>query len=570
MDPQRAARILAALAEEGLVEDGEISLPRRASVNHLLRVHTSAYVESLQRREAMVPILGFAVDERQREEIVDLQRRMTGGTIQATRLALTTGNIGVNLGGGFHHAMPNHGQGFCIFNDIAVAIQRLRAHGFRAPILVIDLDLHDGNGTRAIFADDPTVHTYSVHNAHWGETEAAASTSIELGTGVTDEVYLGTLVKTLPPVVEQLKPGLAIYVAGCDVAADDRIGDWQISPDGMLARDQLVTEVLRRRGHVVPVAVVLAGGYGSRAWRYTARFLFWLMTGGTTEVPENDELTLMRVHRAWGQLDRGELTSDPGDFILRLTEEDLEGILPGAPGSSRFLGYFSRHGVELLLEKLGIFAQLRARGYHNPMLELDNSHELGDRLRLWSDARKAELLMELLVGRNQRMIPGMEVLTIEWLLLQNPRARFSPDRPPLPGQQHPGLGMLTDVLGWLVSISEMLHLDGVTYVPSHYHVAAQSRKLVRFLKPGDEALFRAIEALLAGVPLHEATRRVENGEVLDAGTREPVSWGRRAMVLPVSERLRDLLFSEQYEQEVERQLAALHLCLRGLQCPGDV
>ena len=570
MDPQRAARILAALAEEGLVEDGEISLPRRASVNHLLRVHTSAYVESLQRREAMVPILGFAVDERQREEIVDLQRRMTGGTIQATRLALTTGNIGVNLGGGFHHAMPNHGQGFCIFNDIAVAIQRLRAHGFRAPILVIDLDLHDGNGTRAIFADDPTVHTYSVHNAHWGETEAAASTSIELGTGVTDEVYLGTLVKTLPPVVEQLKPGLAIYVAGCDVAADDRIGDWQISPDGMLARDQLVTEVLRRRGHVVPVAVVLAGGYGSRAWRYTARFLFWLMTGGTTEVPENDELTLMRVHRAWGQLDRGELTSDPGDFILRLTEEDLDGIVPGAPGSSRFLGYFSRHGVELLLEKLGIFAQLRARGYHNPMLELDSSHELGDRLRLWSDARKAELLMELLVGRNQRMIPGMEVLTIEWLLLQNPRARFSPDRPPLPGQQHPGLGMLTDVLGWLVSISEMLHLDGVTYVPSHYHVAAQSRKLVRFLKPGDEALFRAIEALLAGVPLHEATRRVENGEVLDAGTREPVSWGRRAMVLPVSERLRDLLFSEQYEQEVERQLAALHLCLRGLQCPGDV
>jgi len=127
--------------------------------------------------------------------------------------------------------------------------------------------------------------------------------------------------------------------------------------------------------------------------------------------------------------------------------------------------------------------------------------------------------------------------------------------------------MLTDVLGWLVSISEMLHLDGVTYVPSHYHVAAQSRKLVRFLKPGDEALFRAIEALLAGVPLHEATRRVENGEVLDAGTREPVSWGRRAMVLPVSERLRDLLFSEQYEQEVERQLAALHLCLRRATMP---
>ncbi len=561
LDPARAERILAALAEEELVADRDIVPPRRASMNHLLRVHTAEYLGSLQRPESLVGILGFAVGERERELVVDLARRATGGTIQATRLALMTGGIAVNLGGGFHHALPDRGLGFCIFNDIAVAIRRLRAHGFRAPVLVVDLDLHDGNGTRAIFADDPTVYTYSVHNAHWGETEAVASTAIELGDDVGDEVYLGTILKTLPEVVEQVAPGLAIYVAGCDVAADDRLGNWKISADGLLARDRLVVDVLRRGGHAVPLAVVLGGGYGPRAWRYTARFLFWLMTGSAVEVPDNDELALIRVKQLWRQLDPTELTSEPGGFELRLSDEDLAGIMPGVAAAPRFLGYFSRHGVELLLEKLGIFGQLRALGFHNPLLELDASHPLGSTLRLWSDWRRQELLMELRAGRSRRVVPGMEVLTLEWLLLQNPRARFTEDAPPLPGQQYPGLGMLADVLGWLVSICSMLELDGVYYVPSHYHVAAQSRKLVRFLEPEDEAFFRALQNLLAGLPLAEASRLVDAGAVIDADSGEPVRWEGRAMVLPVSDRLRTRVFSKEYEERVERAFAGIELRL---------
>ena len=121
---------------------------------------------------------------REVEATLDLQRLMAGGTIQATRLALRTGGIAVHLGGGFHHAMPDAGLGFCVFNDVAVAIRRLRGRGFAEPVLVVDLDLHDGNGTRRIFADDPTVHTFSIHNDHWGDTEAVASTSIALGPGV--------------------------------------------------------------------------------------------------------------------------------------------------------------------------------------------------------------------------------------------------------------------------------------------------------------------------------------------------------------------------------------------------
>ena len=118
---------------------------------------------------------------------------MTGGTLLAAQLARASGGIAVNLGGGFHHAHRDRGRGFCIFNDVAVAILAQRAHGFRGRILVIDLDLHDGDGTRTIFAADPTVHTYSVHNQNWDDRPAVETTVIPLGPGVDDARYMATL-----------------------------------------------------------------------------------------------------------------------------------------------------------------------------------------------------------------------------------------------------------------------------------------------------------------------------------------------------------------------------------------
>ncbi len=559
MDPVRAERILAVLTEEGLAIDSDIVLPRRASMNHLLLVHTPEYLESLQQPQGLVEALGFSVDDRTRERFIDFQRRMTGGTIQATRFALISGGIGVNLGGGFHHALPHRAMGFCVFNDIAVAIARLRAHGLGAPVLVIDLDLHDGNGTREIFAGDATVYTYSIHNAHWGNTDAVASTSIELGENVTDEFYLGTLVKTLPDVIAKVDPGLVIYVAGCDIARDDQLGNWKISPEGVLARDRFVIQMVREPNHKIPLAIVLGGGYGPRSWQYSARFLFWLLTGKAQEMPDSDELALMRFRRIWSQLNPSELTSEPDGFSLHLTDEDLADIMPGGTAHGRFLDYFSRRVIELLMEKLGLFAQLRTLGFHNPFLEIDLTHPLGSTLRVWSDWKRRELLIELRARRSQGEMTGREVLILEWLLLQNPRARFTEERPALPGQTYPGLGMLSDVLGWLVSICEMLHLDGIVYAPSHYHVAAQSRKLVRFLRPQDEAWYRALAQVLDGLPLDEATRLVEEGGVEDAETGERIRWEGRRMVLPVSERMKRDLFSKEYEVRVDEALREMHL-----------
>jgi acetoin utilization deacetylase AcuC-like enzyme len=559
MDPLRADRILAFLNNEGLIRRDEISLPRPAALKNILLVHAPEYLDALQRPETVGSILGVAVSDDELEQLLDLQRLMVGGTIQATRWALANRCVAVNLGGGFHHAGRHRGTGFCVFNDIAVAIASLRQGEFADAVLVVDLDLHDGNGTREIFAEDATVHTFSIHNEHWGSTEAIASTSIALGAGVGDELYLGTLIKALPPVFESVRPGLVIYLAGCDAAGDDAIGNWGISSDGLLARDRFVVDMVRR--HDVPLVVVLGGGYGDGAWRYSARFFSWLLTGSAIEPPSNEELTLLRFRQIKASLDPAHLTSLGTLGGWDLTEEDLVGIFPGMPHHTRFLDYFSKVGVELLLERFGILQQLRARGFKTPSVYLELDHPLGQTVRIFGDDERREPLVELRVRRSTREVPGFEVLQLEWMLLQNPREEFSENRPALPGQSHPGLGMLQEFFGWLVVMAETLSLDGVLFHPNHYHVAALSRRLTRFLDPQAEALFRTLASLLRRMPLEAASRAVDEGRVRDATTGGPVRWQGWPAVLPITERLRERTKGAAYEAAVDAARAQLNLAL---------
>lgn len=561
LDPERATKILAFLTEEGLFESDDLWVARAPALRTMLRVHDPDYIESLQRHDVVERIFGAPVTDEELEQVVEMQRYGVGGTIQATRLALQNRGVAFNLGGGQHHATRDSGMGFCLFNDIAVAVSRLRSRGFRDPVLVVDLDVHDGNGTRAIFAQDPTVHTYSIHGEDWGDTAAVASTSIALGADVNDEVYLGTLLKTLPEVFAETKPGLVIYLAGADPAADDALGNWRISPRGMLVRDQFVIEIARRKNRRMPIAVVLGGGYGPRAWKYTARFLGWIIRGRVIEPPGNEELTLRRFRRIRNTIDPNSLTSEPGDFNWKLTEEDLAGILPGVPRRTRFLSYFSRYGVELLLERFGILDQLRVRGFETPTVEVDLLHPVGQTIRIHDGPEHGDLLMELRVNRDSRLVPECELLIIEWLLLQNPEAEFGPYRRPLPGQSHPGLGMLKEVLGWLVMVAEVLELDGIGYVPSTYHVAAQSRRLVAFIEPKYEAWMRALEELFKDVPLAEASRIVAEGGVIIEATGEPMVWKGYGMVLPVSDRLKARVSGEAYDREVAEVLGRARLRL---------
>jgi hypothetical protein len=213
-----------------------------------------------------------------------------------------------------------------------------------------------------------------------------------------------------------------------------------------------------------------------------------------------------------------------------------------------------------------VLDEVRVRGYEHPSVEVDLEHPLGETVRVFGDPDRSELLMELRVHRSTRAIPGFEMLVVEWLLLQNPRAHFGPYRQPLPGQQHPGLGMLKDVLGWLVMVCEIIGLDGIYYSPSSYHVAAQSHHMVRFLHPEHEAEFRAYQAGLSGALLADASQAFEDGRVRDALTGEVVRWEGHPMVLPVSQRLKDLVFSDLYEDRVAQEIDRISVRLAA---PGD-
>ncbi|HEX2254973.1 MAG TPA: histone deacetylase [Thermoanaerobaculia bacterium] len=564
-DTGRGDKILAFLAAEGLVRRGSVQVPRPVPFQALCRVHPPAYLETLGDRDVLTRVVGLPTTERQRERILDAQRRMAGGTVLAARLAVDSGGIAANLGGGLHHAFPARGARFCLINDVAVAIAAERDRGLAGPVLVIDGDLHDGDGTRACFATDPTVHTFSMHNGSSGtDPDAVASTSVELGAGVDDAAYLAALESHLPPVVAALRPVLAVYLAGTDGAADDTLGDGELTAEGLFQRDCRVTELLRERRPAVPMVVVLAGGYGREAWRYSARYLSWLLTGRRHEPPPTEELMLQGYRRHARTFRHEELSGEPttpDEPDWNLSSEDVLGPLAGAP-AHRFLGFYTQSGVELALERTGYLERLRRLGFPQPTVELEPDHPAGETVRIWGSPEHRELLVELRARLERAAMPGFELLRVEWLMQQNPRLDFGPARPHLPGQRHPGLGVLDDTLSLLVLICDRLHLDGIYFIPSHYHLAAQSRRLLRFVEPEHEGVFRAVTRAVAGLPLPEATRLVDEGGLLDETTGRPFELPPMPMVLPVTDRLRTHLDDGDSEARAEAAAQAHRLARR--------
>jgi len=390
-----------------------------------------------------------------------------------------------------------------------------------------------------VFRDDPDVFTLSIHNRDLGSALAIASMSVALGEAVGDRVYLDAVRERVGEVVREVRPALAFYLAGCDPAEDDRLGNWRITADGMLARDRFVFEALRAGEDPIPTVVTLAGGYGSGAWRYSARALSsYLNRGVALEPPRTESLTLERFRTRFRRIRPHELSAEPpSDDPWSLTPEDLA---PGLGGGARrrFLGFYTRHGLEVALARYGVHDRLRERGLRKIALDLDLDPVAGDTARLFSGDWPDSPLMELRARRDSGRIPGHEILSVEWLLLQDPSAEFGESRPRLPGQKHPGLGMLKEVFALLVLMCERLGLDGLVIVAGHYHLVALSDDALRFLDPADRVRFRAMREALAGIPVAEASSVVDRGDLIDADRGEPVAWTPVAMVLPVSERLR--------------------------------
>jgi acetoin utilization deacetylase AcuC-like enzyme len=562
IDGLRGERILTALAREGLVGREAVIRPGLCSFAKLERAHDRDYLDRIQDPSVMEATFGLTLSPDLTERVVELQRYMTGGTVAAARAAWRQHKLAVNLGGGLHHAQRARGRGFCLLNDIAVAIAELRSSGMTEPIAVIDLDIHDGDGTRSLFADDASVWTFSIHNEHWGPTEAVSSTALALGAGVGDHEYLAVIRQHLPAMLDQHRPRLVVFVAGCDPAAGDSLGNWRISDAGMLARDRYVIEQLHERG-LRSVVWLLGGGYGRDAWRHSARSLISVL-GGPREprLPSTESLTLSRYRHLAQIIDPRDLAGSlagvaSGELVF--DESDLFGASPHANRvSARVLGYYTKTGIEFALERYGLLPRLRALGFE-PHVEIDCGGETGDTVRVFGE-HDNELLVEVRVARDRETIPGKELLRIEWMLLQNPRASWVGGRAPLPGQQHPGLRLFEEVSLLMLIVCERLSLAGIVVVPSHYHVAARWHGRMRFLDPAVEGRFRALERLLAPLSLAEASMAVELGRVTEVGSSAR-AYTPAPLILPSSEQL-TRRFDEAWQHAVDEAESATRFELR--------
>jgi acetoin utilization deacetylase AcuC-like enzyme len=258
---EKYAMLRERVVAEGVVAADRVLDPEAATDEMLRLVHTADYVERFVRGDmsgAELRRLGFPWSP----ALVERSRRAVGGTIAAARHALAHGSA-MNLAGGTHHAFPDHGEGFCVFNDVAIAIRLLREEGAIRRVAVIDLDVHQGNGTHAIFAGDRDVYTFSMHGARNYPFEKIAGTlDVDLDDGTEDAEYLRRLDDALPRVLHAAQPDLVVYLAGADPHEGDRLGRMKLTFSGLERRDAMVMASCREVG--LPVAVVIAGGYGAR------------------------------------------------------------------------------------------------------------------------------------------------------------------------------------------------------------------------------------------------------------------------------------------------------------------
>lgn len=236
----------------------ELLQPEAASDGQLALVHEADYIARVARGDLTAQeqhVIGFPWSR----EMVERSRRSVGATIAACRAARREG-IAVNLAGGTHHAHAGGGQGYCVFNDAAVAARVLQADA-PVKVAIIDLDVHQGNGTAAIFARDPSTFTLSLHGAsNFPFRKESGDLDVALPDGTGDDAYLAALDAALETMLRRFDPGFLIYLSGADAHEDDRLGRLSLTSAGLRTRDRNVFELARRLR--VPIAVAMAGGYG--------------------------------------------------------------------------------------------------------------------------------------------------------------------------------------------------------------------------------------------------------------------------------------------------------------------
>jgi acetoin utilization deacetylase AcuC-like enzyme len=255
---EKYSRLRETLLASGDFAESDFYLPAAATDEELARAHDSTYIEQVysgQLPEKAQKAIGFPWSL----GMVERSRRSAGATIAACRAALADG-VAANLAGGTHHAFRDRGEGFCVFNDAAVAARAMQAEGLAKRILIIDCDVHQGNGTASILADDDSIFTFSIHGArNFPFDKEQSDLDIELPDNSTDTAYLLRLDEGLNTAFDLARPDLVIYLAGADPFHDDRLGRLSLSFSGLAERDRCIFSRCKSLG--IPVALAMAGGY---------------------------------------------------------------------------------------------------------------------------------------------------------------------------------------------------------------------------------------------------------------------------------------------------------------------
>ncbi len=270
-------KIRTALLKERIVRRREILEPKPAKWDDFLLVHDASYVEKLKDPQTLGEILFLDYVSPFDTDIIEFFMWVTGGSILSMKIAFEKQVPVFNLGGGYHHAKPAKGEGFCPINDVAIGIKRFWQDFGDKRVLVVDLDYHQGNGTAMIFSDNDNCFTYSLHLDTWDKVDTVTNLDVELPDHCDDRTYLEALRATLPEVTDNFQPELMVYVAGGDPHFMDTLGTFELTDSGMLERDLYVVSLAKERH--CPVAVVAGGGYGPESWRLYYHFIRCVLRG---------------------------------------------------------------------------------------------------------------------------------------------------------------------------------------------------------------------------------------------------------------------------------------------------
>ena len=540
-EPRRADYVVWYLIASGIISKEDLRTPTRIPYSDLARVHTPRYLDSLSSGETLAMIFAVDPSDIPVDETVNTIRIACGGTLDAARAALRTQHPAINLLGGFHHAFPDKGGGLCAVNDMAVATAVLRAEGFTGKVAILDLDAHPPDGTAACFAGQDSVWIGSLSGSFWKPLPTVDETV--LPAFCPDDKYL----KALEGLLKRMPPSdLYFVLTGGDVMANDRMGRLGLTLAGARKRDLALAELLQDKAAVF----LPAGGYHKNAWQLLAGTVLALKEHSKAPIPSRFDPMRAHYSEIWRDLGVGGLD----DFELSI--EDLEGSVGGTVEQRRLLGVFTAEKLELVFDRIGLLRHLKRLGFEGFRVQLDEASP-GQRLQLFAKIAPASpsadsvrtspaagetaaapsregsasasgeehVLIEAVLEKKR--ISCGESLYIHWMTLRNPKASFSDKRPPLPGQEVPGLGLMREMGELFAKIAKELRLPTVAFRPAWYHMAYAARTHFQYLDPVRQGQFEAMVRDLHKMPLREVTLAVSQGRIRMNG--QPYEWDPQEM-----------------------------------------